>query len=390
MGATLNVVLYKGRRHKNGSYSVMLLHHENGIIRKQTICKCMPDDWDNAKRRIKGKAANAPYLNNLITEKYLESERQMIRYQIGEIDTFQFTDTLSSLTLDEAFKLELTRFKDEMKVGAHIRLESFCNQFEQFSKVKLSSINILWFERVASYLKGMGNIGSTAHGKIKKLRSIIARYSQKPLSPEIRRFRIQATKTPKQKLTEGELRAIESLHLAGNLAAARDLFLMQIYLRGIRIGDLLQAKCKSFSEGRFNYSASKTGKDSSVKMIPKAVEIFDRYDGDQTYLFPFFTWSANNKLSEFENERNKIKEKESATSTVNRLLKEIGKLAGLKKPLSSHIARHTFARMAIDKINNPMVTMDLLGHSSLAVHQGYLNDIRQDDVLDNATDKIFE
>jgi integrase len=64
-------------------------------------------------------------------------------------------------------------------------------------------------------------------------------------------------------------------------------------------------------------------------------------------------------------------------------------MAGIQKPLSSHIARHTFARMAIDKINNPMVTMELLGHSSLAVHQQYLNDIRKEDVLDQAADDIF-
>jgi len=64
-------------------------------------------------------------------------------------------------------------------------------------------------------------------------------------------------------------------------------------------------------------------------------------------------------------------------------------MADIKKPLSSHIARHTFARMAIDKVKNPMVTMELLGHSSLSVHQAYLNDIRKDDQLDNAADEIF-
>lgn len=64
-------------------------------------------------------------------------------------------------------------------------------------------------------------------------------------------------------------------------------------------------------------------------------------------------------------------------------------MTGIFKPLSSHVARHTFARMAIDKINNPMITMELLGHTSLAIHQQYLNDIRRDDILDQAADDIF-
>lgn len=64
-------------------------------------------------------------------------------------------------------------------------------------------------------------------------------------------------------------------------------------------------------------------------------------------------------------------------------------MVGITKPLSSHIARHTFARMAIDKINDPMITMELLGHSSLAIHEGYLNDIRKDDLLNQTADDIF-
>jgi integrase/recombinase XerD len=70
-------------------------------------------------------------------------------------------------------------------------------------------------------------------------------------------------------------------------------------------------------------------------------------------------------------------------------LKLLLKMAGITRRLSSHIARHTFARMAIDKINNPMITMELLGHANLEVHQNYLKDIRKDDVLDQATDDIF-
>lgn len=64
-------------------------------------------------------------------------------------------------------------------------------------------------------------------------------------------------------------------------------------------------------------------------------------------------------------------------------------MAGIDKSLSSHIARHTFARMAIDKVNNPMITMNLLGHTSLAVHQQYLKDVRNEEVLDDVTDEIF-
>lgn len=64
---------------------------------------------------------------------------------------------------------------------------------------------------------------------------------------------------------------------------------------------------------------------------------------------------------------------------------------GITKPLSSRMARRTFAKikMAIDKINNPMITMELLGHTSLAIHQQYLKNLRQEEILDDAADDIF-
>jgi len=152
---------------------------------------------------------------------------------------------------------------------------------------------------------------------------------------------------------------------------------------------LLQAKCSQFNEGIFQYKDDKTGQNFSIKIIPKAQAIVDRYLSESEYLFPFFKWKYNPKISDFDNKVRRLKEKESCTSVVNKYLKMIATMAEIQKPLSSHIARHTFARMAIDKINNPMVTMELLGHSSLAVHQQYLNDLRKDEELDRAADDIF-
>jgi hypothetical protein len=45
--------------------------------------------------------------------------------------------------------------------------------------------------------------------------------------------------------------------------------------------------------------------------------------------------------------------------------------------------------MAIDKIKNPMVTMELFGAHKRAVHQQYLNDIRNEELLDKAADDIL-
>jgi integrase/recombinase XerD len=156
------------------------------------------------------------------------------------------------------------------------------------------------------------------------------------------------------------------------------------------VGALVQAYSNQFDNGRYeeqNQDGSKIN--VGCKLISKAQKIVDKYYGKHDRLFPFYQFKYNPQAPEFENIRRSIKQKESATSYINRYIKKIMALIGINKKISTHNARHTFARMAVDKVSNPMLSMDLLGHKSLAVHQQYLNDIRKDDVLDAAADDIF-
>jgi len=161
----------------------------------------------------------------------------------------------------------------------------------------------------------LGNNGATIRKKIKTLRGMVGRYSEKGITEEIKAISVSTQKTVKQKLTADELARLQQLHLPDGelITAVRDLFLMQIYLRGIRVGDILQAYSDEFKEGRYSYQADKTGRRMNIKLIPQALAIIEKYQGKHERLFPFFTWKASKKLSEFENERARLKHKESST-----------------------------------------------------------------------------
>ena len=56
----------------------------------------------------------------------------------------------------------------------------------------------------------------------------------------------------------------------------------------------------------------------------------------------------------------------------NRSLKIIAELIGLKKPLTSHIARHTFATTVVLANDVPIETLSkMLGHTKVSVTQVY-------------------
>jgi integrase/recombinase XerD len=391
MNVSLKLQLYTSKTYTDGTHPVILLYTIDGVRKKKVLLRCLEKDWDAKRLRVKVNVERAAYKNDYIATEYAKAEKDLYQLKNGEklkSDLFKSTD---KVTLDDAFNLELARLEREFKSGYYDKILAIRKQLPDTS-IDIADIDEKWFARMIKVLSGLGNTNNTIKKKIKLIRGMILRYSHKGVTKEIKSVGIVTTKSVKQKLTTEELNRIEELPLPEGelITATRDLFIMQVYLRGIRVGDLLQATSTQFDNGVFHYVADKTEKPVSMELIPRAQEIVNRYHGKHPRLFPFFTWAPDKKLSKFENERNRLKHKEVCTTVINKYLKIIAGMAGIVKPVSSHIARHTFARMAIDKINNPMITMELLGHSSLAVHQQYLNDIRKDDVLNKAAKDIFE
>ena len=373
----------------------MMQYRIQGRVKKKVISRCLREDWDSKALRVKSRVKNAVQINRLISNTFSKAEKDLYEVKSGDKPLRVIFEPEGATTFKEAVVIELQRLQAEMKAGAHTKLISCSHQIESFTKgldLMLKDMDVIWFKSFANHLLDIGNEGVTVQKKVKALRSLIARHLGKDkISEELKAFRIPTKKTIRQKLTREELEKLERLTLLAEdqITATRDLFMLQVYLRGIRVGDLLQANCSQFSEGFFKYEDDKTGKLFSIKLIPQAQHIVDRYIGQNERLFPFFKWKRNPSVSAFENKAKRLKDKESCTTIINRHLKTLAEMAGIDKPLSSHIARHTFARMAIDKINNPMITMELLGHSSLAIHQVYLNDLRKDEELDRAADDIF-
>lgn len=378
------------KTNSDGSNPIVLEYRINGDRKRKVLDRCLAANWDAKNNRVKSRNKKADIINNMLSKELAIAERNVYEIKSGLLSIDDVFGDRKKVTFQDAVDQELKRLEKNFMSGFYDKVCALQRQVPD-TRVALSDINKKWFDKMIAKFTELGNTGGTIQKKIKLIRGLIGRYSEHGITKEVKDVRVLTQKSLKVKLNAEEVSSIENLVLpAGEqIEAVRDLFLLQIYLRGIRVGDLLQAKSSDFASGRFSYTADKTDKTLTIKLIPQAQAIVDRYNGRFKRLFPFFTWEPSKLVSPFENDRDRLKHKEKCTTIVNKHLKVIAAMCGIAKPLSSHIARHTFARMAIDKINNPMVTMELLGHSSLAVHQAYLNDIRKDEVLDAAADNIF-
>lgn len=119
----------------------------------------------------------------------------------------------------------------------------------------------------------------------------------------------------------------------------RDMFMLQFYLIGINLVDLLTAKPEDLVDGRFEYRRNKTHKLYSIKVEPEAMAIIEKYRGEKYLLSP---------MDRYTNHKNYLQH-------MNRALKKIGlhyttsqKKTGTAffPKLSSAWARHTWATVA--------------------------------------------
>ena len=153
----------------------------------------------------------------------------------------------------------------------------------------------------------------------------------------------------------------------------------------MRISDVLCLKWNDFNEGRLHYKMGKNSKTLSLKVADKAANILSFYELDKgsqdDFVFPEL---KNADLKDANDVRNKIK---NGNKQINIHLKKVAEKIGLKKPLTMHIARHTFGNISGDRI--PLQILQVLyRHSDITTTINYQSNFAHQQA-DDALDKVL-
>lgn len=194
-----------------------------------------------------------------------------------------------------------------------------------------------------------------------------------------KKVKIKQEQTVKRSLTKEDITSIKELDLtmSPDLQFARDIFLFSFYNRGMNYIDICFLKIDDIIDGRIRYRRQKTGQTFSIKLTEQANSIITKYAGrNGEYVFP---------LIKPGNEYNSYR---TGIRALNRKLKFIGSDLGLRIPLSSYVARHSWATIAKRSGVPTAVISEGLGHESEQTTQIYLDSF-EDETLDNANDLII-
>lgn len=176
--------------------------------------------------------------------------------------------------------------------------------------------------------------------------------------------------TAKRAISAGDVRTIQQLELESGsiMAFARDLFMFSFYTRGMSFVDIAYLKKKDLKNGLLSYCRKKTNQQITIAWEQELQEIIDRYSvqAESTpYMLPIIKNTEETEYVQYKR----------VQVNVNRALKRIGTMAGLKLPITMYVARHSWASIARDMDISISVISEGMGHQSCKTTQIYLDTI---------------
>ncbi len=159
------------------------------------------------------------------------------------------------------------------------------------------------------------------------------------------------------------------------------------FVQGINLTDIAMLRWSNLKQDRIYYIRAKTGKGFNIKLMEPAMQIIERYrtrtsDSPEDYIFPILDRTKHLSPVQIDNRIHKM------TGCINKSLKQIASLSGLDIPLTTYVARHTYATV-LKKSGVPVaVISEALGHESESITQTYLKSF-ENEVIEAANQHLI-
>lgn len=350
--ATIKLVLDTRRKKANKRYPLIFrITHRSKSCSINSGLDLALQDWSNKTNFINKKHPNYFKYKKIIDSKLEELETVIIELEDSPFH-YSVTDIKAELnklnnkhTFNSYAKLQVEKLKRANRHGNAISyqyaLRSLENhygvsiQFEQLNYSLLSEYEMRMKERgiktnaIAAYMRALRAIFNKA------IKEDLVAESLYPFN----KYKIKHEKTAKRAITLDDIRKVYNLELEEGTAMwhARNYFMLTFSLIGINFTDLVQLTPDNFKHGRINYRRQKTKKLYDVKVTEQANQILNYYKGESDkYLLPIIPDNLSTKGDINRVTRDKLKQ-------VNHRIKKIGVLLNFQSPLTTYVARHSWA-----------------------------------------------
>ena len=384
----------ESKERKNGNVPIEVMITVNGERNSFSTGKQIAiEKWDKTKQQVKGKDQETQNLNNYlkaIKAKLYQKEAELlergfiITAQILYDAYFDKVESIKERSLFEVF--EEHNQEQEKLVGNGVSkathwvsvytirlLREFVQQKYKREDLYLRELNLNFIQSFHSFLridKDMAQNSSTKHLKLlKKIINLSVANSYMAFNP-FSTYKVEREPVDIDFLDEEELRKIINFDTPlPRLERAKDMFLFGCFtgLSYIDIKTLTLEHFEKDNAGRIwiKKRRVKTGVLSRIPLLPIAKLILDKYKGGEK-LLPI-----------------------QDPADINKYLKDIAILCDIKKRITFHTSRHTFASTVTLANNISLeVVSKMLGHTNTRMTTHYAKLI--DKCIGEQMDKLMD
>ncbi len=356
----------------------------------------IPDLWNSKKQKLEP-SENSDFINTQLSLIRQKLNQAFLFLQVNN-DTFNIDDIYSKYKGEKPKKefgvvevyglftkrlmvlvgkeIKQVTYDKYLESGKH--LKDFIKFNFKKNDIPLKEVKSNFLEEYEYYLKTKKNFQqSTLNKAIQRFRRVI-KYAIAQNYLDKDPFLLFSYKTVKKEvifLNSEELSKLEKHHFdIPRIEKVKDLFVFCCYT-GLAFKEMRNLKHSDISVGFdgkkwINVKRNKTGRSYNIPILKQADVIIEKFtEENRELVFPII-----------------------ANSNFNAYLKEIAVLVGIKKHLTHHLARKTFATTVLLYNDVPMeIVSKLLGHSKIQTtqdHYGHILDEKVSEQMQRIAEKL--
>lgn len=312
-----------------------------------------PKDFDPVRMIVRRSEPNHSLLNIKLRNEHQKIDTMMLKFEAENIpltpdlirNKLRGTDNRNLIEFAEALIKQWKAMKDKYAPGTIRIQEAELKRLKRFKNaIYCSDVNQNFLRKYEIWLRSGDEklSGNSVHRSWKFFRKIVNRAVRErliPMSPFLDYDNPKYEQTDRTYLTTQEVDSIEALlnkPIDESLRTVINYFLLGCY-SGLRYSDWARFNYSGFVTGdRLILRAKKNGEVISIEIHKRLARVLNRL------------------------KHNPLLFKEQVT---NRYLKSIAQLAGLKKLITTHAARHSFAMRCAENDTDIQKTAALMGIS---------------------------
>lgn len=377
--------------YKNGLVPVFIRFIVSGKIYLKSICSAYEYQIDRKNTRIKSKHPDYLIMNENIELTLKEAQTYIRKCHLERVpvEPALFFNRSKGQWLSEAIRARGEVFEQNGSFNTAKKYYSVANKLSSMRyDIRLNDITHEWLD---SYMQGLKQAGNKPVTVRKDLVIISATLNDLKAYNPVKEIKKPSSKGVKEKLTMHEFEKIRDVDLSGMEHTVRQMWVFAVYARGMRVFDLLTLMVSQLRGERIIYKAHKTGKEQNIPISPAMHAILDEMDLTGEYVFPLMDRPYSQFDSGTNLQRKRYQERANTLAyDMNVALKSIAQKAGIGKHITNHVARHTFAFLALKHRIDLGTLQNLLDHGDLQTTKAYAESIMSSDELDESVEGLFD